>query len=99
KNTEVEKLQKEKKELEAKKQPTEQSKAPTYTAAVGVGLAAGLAAFIALERTVRLDIWVTVGIALASALAVSGGTYLALKPSTQVDKAETQGVNKEAPAK
>ncbi|MDR1139513.1 MAG: hypothetical protein LBJ80_05380 [Rickettsiales bacterium] len=93
KNTEVQKLQKEKEALEAKKQPTEQSKAPTYTAAVGFGLAAGLAAFIALERTVRLDIWTMVGIALASALAVSGATYLALEPSTQVSEAKTQGVN------
>jgi|GEM_PF-5635215 len=92
----VKQLESEKAALEAKKQPTEQSKAPTYTAAVGMGLAAGLVAFIALERTVRLDIWVTVGIALASALAASGATYLALKPSTQVNEAETQGVNKEA---
>ncbi|BAP00366.1 putative uncharacterized protein [Wolbachia endosymbiont of Cimex lectularius] len=94
-NSQVQQLEKEKKELEAKKQPTEQSKAPTYTAAFGFGLAAGLAAFIALERTVRLDIWTMVGIALASALAVSGGTYLALKPSTQMNEAETKGVNKE----
>ncbi|MDR2609685.1 MAG: hypothetical protein LBC06_03775 [Rickettsiales bacterium] len=94
KNTEVQQLQKKNKELEAKKQPTEQSKAPTYTAAVGFGLAAGLVAFIALERTVRLDIWVTVGIAVASALAVSGATYLALKPSTQVGETqEPQEVN------
>ncbi|MDR0288767.1 MAG: hypothetical protein LBH78_01775 [Rickettsiales bacterium] len=100
KNTEVEKLQKEKKELEAKKQPTEQSKAPTYTAAVGVGLAAGLVVFIALERTVRLDIWTMVGIALASALAVSGATYLALKPSTQVNETqEPQNANVKVPAK
>ncbi|MGL9688552.1 MAG: hypothetical protein ACR5K6_02145 [Wolbachia sp.] len=94
-NSQVQQLEKEKKELEAKKQPTEQSKAPTYTAAFGFGLAAGLAAFIALERTVRLDIWTMVGIALASALAVSSGTYLALKPSTQMNEAETKGVNKE----
>ncbi|MDR3132085.1 MAG: hypothetical protein LBU02_03265 [Rickettsiales bacterium] len=97
KNTEVQQLQKEKKELEAKKQPTEQSKAPTYTAAVGCGLAAGLVAFIALERTVRLDIWATVGIALVAALAVSGATYLALKPSTQVGETrEPQQVNRNA---
>ncbi|WCR59538.1 MAG: hypothetical protein PG978_000974 [Wolbachia endosymbiont of Ctenocephalides felis wCfeF] len=90
KNTEVQQLQKEKKELEAKKQPTEQPKqgnGAQYTAA------AGLAAFIALEHTVRLDIWATVGIALASALLVSGATYLALKPSTQVSEAETREVN------
>lgn len=92
----VQQLQKQNKELEAKKQPTEQSEAPTYTAAVGFGLAAGLAAFIALERTVRLDIWATVGIALVAALAVSGGTYLALKPSTQVNEAEAQEVNNNA---
>ncbi|MDM8334947.1 hypothetical protein [Wolbachia pipientis] len=36
----------------------------------------------------RLDIWVIVGIAVASALAVSGVTYLALKPSTEVNKAK-----------
>ncbi|MGL9681533.1 MAG: hypothetical protein ACR5K2_00695 [Wolbachia sp.] len=34
-------------------------------------------------------------IALASASAVSGGTYLALKPSTQMNEVETKGVNKE----
>ncbi|MGL9731392.1 MAG: hypothetical protein ACR5KX_00930 [Wolbachia sp.] len=94
-NSQIQQLEKEKKELEAKKQSTEQSKTPTYTAAFGFGLAAGLAAFIALERTVRLDIWTMVGIALASALAVSGGTYLALKPSTQMNEVETKGVNKE----
>lgn len=102
KNTEVEKLKKEKKELEAKKQPTEQPKqgnGAQYTAAAGFGLAAGLAAFIALERTVRLDIWTMVGIALVAALAVSGATYLALKPSTQMNEAEAQEVNGEVPAK
>ncbi|MDG7056587.1 MAG: hypothetical protein LKM43_00295 [Wolbachia endosymbiont of Penenirmus auritus] len=91
KNTEVQKLQKENKELEAQKQPTEQpkpGKAPMYAAAVGVGLAAGLVAFIALEYTAKLEMLVTVGIAAASALAVGGITYFALKPSTQVS--ETQ---------
>ncbi|MDR2978076.1 MAG: hypothetical protein LBU56_01350 [Rickettsiales bacterium] len=99
KDTEVQQSQKKNKELKAKKQPTEQSKAPTYTAAVGFGLAAGLIAFIALERTVRLDIWTMVGIVLASALAVSGATYLALKPSTQMNETETQRVNKEVSAR
>ncbi|MCA4773984.1 coiled-coil domain-containing protein [Wolbachia endosymbiont of Mansonella perstans] len=88
-DTEVQALQKEGKELEAKKQPTGQSRAPTHTAAAGVGLAAGLVAFIALKRTVGLDIWVTVGIAVVAALAISSGAYLALKPNTQVS--ETQG--------
>ncbi|MCA4774809.1 hypothetical protein IHO40_01355 [Wolbachia endosymbiont of Mansonella ozzardi] len=93
-NTEVQKLQKESKELEAKKQPTEQSRAPTHTATAGVGLAAGLVAFIALKRTVRLDIWVTVGIAVVAALAISGGAYLALKSSTQVSETqEPQNAN------
>lgn len=102
KNTEVQQLQKQNKELEAKKQPTEQPKQSNgaqYTAAAGFGLAAGLAAFIALERTVRLDIWTMVGIAVASALLVSGATYLALKPSTQMNEAGTQKVNGEVPAK
>ncbi|WP_264705045.1 hypothetical protein [Wolbachia endosymbiont (group A) of Gymnosoma rotundatum] len=53
-----------------------------------MGLAAGLIAFTALERTVRLDIWVMVGIAVASALVAGGITYAAL-PSTQVNGAKT----------
>ncbi|MCM1001676.1 hypothetical protein [Wolbachia pipientis] len=95
--SQVQQLQKRNKELEAQKQPTEQSKqskAPTYTAVVGVGLATGLAAFTALDRTVRLDMWIMVGIALASALAVGGITYFALKPSTQVSETqEPQNAN------
>ncbi|MGL9718771.1 MAG: hypothetical protein ACR5K9_09190 [Wolbachia sp.] len=67
-----------------------------YTAAVGVGLAAGLVAFTALDRTVRLDMWIMVGIAVVSALAVGGIAYFALEPSTQVNKVETQEVNNNA---
>lgn len=93
--SQVQQLQKEKKELEAQKQPTEQLKASTYTATVCAGLTAGLITFIALEHTVRLDIWTMVGI-VAAALAASCGIYFALKPSTQVNKAETQEVNNNA---
>lgn len=57
-----------------------------------MGLAAVLIAFTALERTVRLDIWVMVGIAVVSTLAVGSITYAAL-PSTQVNGAEVQGVS------
>ncbi|WP_231115876.1 MULTISPECIES: hypothetical protein [Wolbachia] len=83
------------KELEAKNKTTEQPKqgnGARYTATVGMGLAAGLIAFTALERTVRLDIWVMVGIAVVSTLAVGSITYAAL-PSTQVNGAEVQGVS------
>ncbi len=91
----VHQLEKENKELEAKNKTTEQPKqgnGARYTATVGMGLAAGLIAFTALERTVRLDIWVMVGIAVVSTLAVGSITYAAL-PSTQVNGAEVQGVS------
>ncbi|NEV49671.1 hypothetical protein EUZ93_04235 [Wolbachia pipientis] len=76
--------------LEAKNKTTEQPKqsnAARYTAGVGVGLAAGLIAFTALERTVRLEMLVMIGIAVASVLVAGGITYAAL-PSTQVNGAE-----------
>ncbi|WP_265027446.1 hypothetical protein [Wolbachia endosymbiont (group A) of Bombylius major] len=95
KEKEVDKLKKENEELEAKNKTTEQPKqgnGARYTATVGMGLAAGLIAFTALERTVRLDIWVMVGIAVVSTLAVGSITYAAL-PSTQVNGAEVQGVS------
>ncbi|WP_210437497.1 hypothetical protein [Wolbachia endosymbiont of Drosophila auraria] len=94
-NARVHQLEKENKELEAKNKTTEQPKqgnGARYTATVGMGLAAGLIAFTALERTVRLDIWVMVGIAVVSTLAVGSITYAAL-PSTQVNGAEVQGVS------
>ncbi|QEF49986.1 hypothetical protein EA652_0280 [Wolbachia endosymbiont of Drosophila ananassae] len=94
-NARVHQLEKENKELEAKNKTTEQPKQGNggrYTATVGMGLAAGLIAFTALERTVRLDIWVMVGIAVVSTLAVGSITYAAL-PSTQVNGAEVQGVS------
>ncbi|MFP3033708.1 MAG: hypothetical protein ACEY3M_22295 [Wolbachia sp.] len=59
------------KELENKSKTIQQPKqgnGARYTATVGMGLAAGLIAFTALERTVRLDIWVMVGIAVVSTL-------------------------------
>ncbi len=95
KEKEVDKLKKENKELEAenkKIQQLKQGNGARYTATVGMGLAAGLTAFTALERTVRLDIWVMVGIAVASALVAGGITYAAL-PSTQVDGAKAQEVS------
>ncbi|WP_353281677.1 hypothetical protein [Wolbachia endosymbiont (group A) of Aleiodes leptofemur] len=94
-NARVHQLEKENKELEAKNKTTEQPKqgnGARYTATVGMGLAAGLIAFTALERTVRLDIWVMVGIAVASSLVAGGITYAVL-PSTQVDGAKAQEVN------
>ncbi|MBA8756925.1 hypothetical protein [Wolbachia pipientis] len=94
-NARVHQLEKENKELEAKNKTTEQPKqgnGARYTATVGMGLAAGLIAFTALERTVRLDIWIMVGIAVVSTLAVGSITYAAL-PSTQVDGAKAQEVN------
>ncbi|WP_353275419.1 hypothetical protein [Wolbachia endosymbiont (group A) of Pipizella viduata] len=92
---EVDKLKKENKELEAKNKTIEQPKqgnGARYTATVGMGLAAGLIAFTALERTVRLEMLVMIGIAVTSALVVGGITYAAL-PSTQVDGAKAQEVN------
>ncbi|WP_425385894.1 hypothetical protein [Wolbachia endosymbiont (group A) of Barypeithes pellucidus] len=89
------KFDQEKQALEAKNKTTEQPKqgnGARYTATVGMGLAAGLIAFTALERTVRLDMSVMIGIAVASALVVGGVTYAAL-PSTQVDGAKAQEVD------
>ncbi|WP_250295627.1 hypothetical protein [Wolbachia endosymbiont of Oedothorax gibbosus] len=91
----VEQLEKKNKELEAenkKIQQLKQGNGARYTATVGMVLAAGLVAFTALERTVRLEMLVMIGIAVASALVVGGITYAAL-PSTQVDGAESQGVS------
>ncbi|MFJ5424092.1 hypothetical protein [Wolbachia endosymbiont of Drosophila barbarae] len=91
----VDKLQKEKQTLEDKSKTTEQPKqgnGAKYTATVGVGLAAGLIAFTALEHTVRLEMLVIIGIAVTSALVAGGITYAAL-PSTQVDGTKAQGVN------
>ncbi|QMV45836.1 hypothetical protein HC358_01735 [Wolbachia pipientis] len=83
-------VEKDKAELEAKNKTTEQPKqsnAALYTATVGMGLAAGLIAFTVLERTVRLEMLVMIGIAVASVLVAGGITYAAL-PSTQVNGAE-----------
>ncbi|WP_353271091.1 hypothetical protein [Wolbachia endosymbiont (group A) of Alloplasta piceator] len=91
----VDKLQKEKQTLEDKSKTTEQPKQANgakYTATVGVGLAAGLIAFTALEHTVRLEMLVIIGIAVTSALVAGGITYAVL-PSTQVDGAKEQEVN------
>ncbi|MFP3022424.1 MAG: hypothetical protein ACEY3K_05715, partial [Wolbachia sp.] len=95
KTSQVQQLTQKNKELEAKNKTTEQPKqgnGARYTATVGMGLAAGLIAFTALERTVRLEMLVMIGIAVASALVAGGITYAAL-PSTQVDGAKAQGVN------
>ncbi len=95
KTSRVHQLEKENKELEAKNKTTEQPKqgnGARYTATVGMGLAAGLIAFTALERTVRLDMLVMIGIAVTSALVAGGITYAAL-PSTQVDGAKAQEVD------
>ncbi|WP_353286755.1 hypothetical protein [Wolbachia endosymbiont (group A) of Anthophora plumipes] len=95
KNDRVQQLEKKNKELEAKNKTIEQPKqsnAARYTAGVGMGLAAGLIAFTALERTVRLEMLVMIGIAVASALVAGSITYVAL-PSTQVDGAKAQEVN------
>lgn len=89
------KFDQEKQALEAKNKTTEQPKqgnGARYTATVGMGLAAGLIAFTALERTVRLEMLVMIGIAVASALVAGSITYVAL-PSTQVDGAKAQEVN------
>ncbi|WP_338976552.1 MULTISPECIES: hypothetical protein [unclassified Wolbachia] len=91
----VDKLQKEKQTLEDKSKTTEQPKqgnGAKYTATVGVGLAAGLIAFTALEHTVRLEMLVIIGIAVTSALVAGGITYAVL-PSTQVDGAKEQELN------
>ncbi|WP_265027760.1 MULTISPECIES: hypothetical protein [unclassified Wolbachia] len=95
KEKEVDKLKKENKELEAenkKIQQLKQGNGARYTATVGMGLAAGLIAFTALERTVKLEMLVMIGIAVASALVAGGITYAVL-PSTQVDGAKAQEVN------
>ncbi|UPA54622.1 hypothetical protein MWH06_04805 [Wolbachia pipientis] len=89
------------KELEAKNKTTEQPKQSNgarYTATVGMGLAAGLIAFTALERTVRLEMLVMIGIAVTSALVVGGITYAVL-PSTQVDGVKAQEVNENGKSK
>ncbi|WOE62579.1 hypothetical protein R0F62_05490 [Wolbachia endosymbiont of Drosophila aff. chauvacae BK-2020] len=81
--------------LEDKSKTTEQPKqgnGARYTATVGMGLAAGLIAFTALEHTVKLEMLVMIGIAVASALVAGGITYAVL-PSTQVDGAKAQEVN------
>ncbi|WP_265017709.1 hypothetical protein [Wolbachia endosymbiont (group A) of Andrena dorsata] len=94
-NARVHQLEKENKELEAKNKTTEQPKqgnGARYTATVGMGLAAELIAFTALERTVKLEMLVMIGIAVASALVAGGITYAVL-PSTQVDGAKAQEVN------
>ncbi|WP_051955827.1 bL21 family ribosomal protein [Wolbachia pipientis] len=93
----VEKLEAEEKngKLKDKSKTTEQPKqgnGARYTATVGMGLAAGLIAFTALERTVKLEMLVMIGIAVASALVAGGITYAVL-PSTQVDGAKAQEVN------
>ncbi|WOE63777.1 hypothetical protein [Wolbachia endosymbiont of Zaprionus tsacasi] len=85
----------ENRKLEDKSKTTEQPKqgnGARYTATVGMGLAAGLIAFTALERTVKLEMLVMIGIAVASALVAGGITYAVL-PSTQVDGAKAQEVN------
>ncbi|WP_265042837.1 hypothetical protein [Wolbachia endosymbiont (group A) of Scambus nigricans] len=95
KEKEVHKPKKENKELEAenkKIQQLKQGNAARYTTAVGMGLAVGLVAFTALERTVKLEMLVMIGIAVASALVAGGITYAVL-PSTQVDGAKAQEVN------
>ncbi|MDE5062449.1 MULTISPECIES: hypothetical protein [Wolbachia] len=87
-------VEKDKAELEAKNKTTEQPKQSNgakYTATVGMGLAAGLIAFTALERTVRLEMLVMIGIAVASVLVAGGITYAAL-PSTQVDETQAKNV-------
>ncbi|WP_065094859.1 MULTISPECIES: hypothetical protein [unclassified Wolbachia] len=93
--TKLTEAKKKNKELEDKikaiQQP-KQSNGAKYTATVGMGLAAGLIAFTALERTVKLEMLVMIGIAVASALVAGGITYAAL-PSTQVNRAEVQGVS------
>ncbi|WP_353271754.1 hypothetical protein [Wolbachia endosymbiont (group A) of Nomada goodeniana] len=84
KEKEVDKLKRENKELEAenkKIQQLKQGNGARYTATVGMGLAAGLIAFTALERTVKLEMLVMIGIAVASALVAGGITYAVL-PST-----------------
>ncbi|WP_338406816.1 hypothetical protein [Wolbachia endosymbiont (group A) of Longitarsus flavicornis] len=94
-NSQVQQLTQKNKELEAKNKTTEQPKqgnGAKYTATVGMGLAAGLIAFTALERTVKLEMLVMIGIAVASALVAGGITYAVL-PSTQVDGAEAQEVS------
>ncbi|OAM01795.1 MAG: hypothetical protein TV42_00955 [Wolbachia endosymbiont of Dactylopius coccus] len=63
-----------------------------------MGLAAGLIAFTALKRTVRLEMLVMIGIAVTSALVVGGITYAVL-PSTQVNGAKTQEVNEDGKGK
>ncbi|MBA8752871.1 hypothetical protein [Wolbachia pipientis] len=81
--------------LEDKSKTTEQPKqgnGARYTATVGMGLAAGLIAFTALKRTVKLEMLVMIGIAVASALVAGGITYAVLL-STQVDGAKAQEVN------
>lgn len=97
----AEQLEKKNKELEAKNKTTEQPKqgnGAKYTATVGMGLAAGLIAFTALERTVRLEMLVMIGIAVTSALVVGGITYAVL-PSTQVNGAKAQEVNENGKSK
>jgi chromosome segregation ATPase len=100
-NSQVQQLTQKNKELEAKNKTTEQPKQSNgakYTATVGMGLAAGLIAFTALELTVRLEMLVMIGIAVTSALVVGGITYAVL-PSTQVDGVKVQEVNENGKSK
>ncbi|WP_375316392.1 hypothetical protein [Wolbachia endosymbiont (group A) of Colletes cunicularius] len=100
-NSQVQQLTQKNKELEAKNKTTEQPKqsnAARCTATVGMGLAAGLIAFTVLERTVRLEMLVMIGIAVTSAALVGGVTYTIL-PSTQVGGAKAQEVNGDGKSK
>lgn len=63
-----------------------------------MGLAAGLIAFTVLERTVRLEMLVMIGIAVTSALVIGGITYAVL-PGTEVDGVKSQEVNEKGKKK
>lgn len=88
-NTQIQQLQKERKILEAQNKTIKQSEERvTRIATASTGLTVGLAVYIALEHTTKLDIWLMVSIAVVPALIATSLTYLALKPSSQVN--ETQ---------
>ncbi|OJH31252.1 MAG: hypothetical protein ABOJ95_000541 [Wolbachia endosymbiont of Armadillidium vulgare] len=93
-NTQIQHSQQEKKILETKNEATGQlRKKTTYIANASTVLAVGLATYIALEHTTKLDIWLMVGIAIVSALVAGYVTHTTLRPNTQVNESKEVQIN------
>ncbi|WP_349968422.1 hypothetical protein [Wolbachia endosymbiont of Armadillidium arcangelii] len=92
-NTQIQHSQQEKKILEVKNEETELREKATYIANASTVLAVGLATYIALEHTTKLDIWLMVGIAIVSALVAGYVTHTTLRPNTQVNESKEVQIN------